>query len=275
MGNRSNHNEPLDDSADILQRLNTREAGAAWSQFVDSFSPLIMRAVRQFEFEQERANDCFLFVCEKLSDNEFHRLKKFRPGNRASFRTWLSTVVFNLCVDWHRKEFGRATMLPAISALPAFDQSVYRYCFDRALDRETSYRLLRQEFPDLTREQMSEAMSRVHQAMTPRQRWRAGMRNRVVLKLSGGKETERLPDSYPGPEQQAEQDQRTELMRLAMSTLTPEQRLLLQLRYEQGLTLARVAEVMNLGDPYRARRKIQAAIDALSEHLPAASTRQI
>ena len=99
---------------DLLYRLNSVDSGAAWAEFIDHFAPLIMKAASQFEYEQSRSNDCFLYVCEKISDGGFRRLSRFNTRGRAGFRTWLGTVVFNLCVDWHRKEFGRVQMLPAI-----------------------------------------------------------------------------------------------------------------------------------------------------------------
>lgn len=110
---------------DILHRLNSSDAGPAWAEFLDHYSGLIMKTARQFEYRQGRGNECFLFVCEKLVDDGFRRLLKYNTSSPCMFRSWLGAVVFNLCVDWHRHEYGRATMLPAISALPAFDQTVY------------------------------------------------------------------------------------------------------------------------------------------------------
>lgn len=252
----------------ILHRLNSVESGAAWAEFIDRFSPLIMQAVRQFEFEQERANDCFLHICEKLCENGFQRLLKFNTAGQARFDTWLGTVLFNLCVDWHRKEFGRAVMLPAIGALPAFDQAVYRLYFEQAMDREACRRTLQDEFPDLTAEQFAEAIARVHRVLTPRQRWRISARGRRHLRNAvRDVEVDTLPASVAEPEAQASREERHRLLRESVSGLSAEQRLLLHLRFEQGLTLGKIAEIMGVGDPFRARRRIQAALDTLAERL--------
>ena len=48
--------------------------------------------------------------------------------------------MLNLCVDWHRKEFGWVVLLPAIAALSTFDQVVYRLYFEEALHCETCKR---------------------------------------------------------------------------------------------------------------------------------------
>ena len=215
---RSSKNRENTEIGRILRGLNSRESGAAWAEWIDLYSPLIMKTVRQFEFEQERANDCFLHVCEKLCENGFRRLQQFNTAGRAGFETWLGTVVFNLCVDWHRREFGRALLLPAISALPAFDQAVYSLYFDKGLDRESCRRTLQDEFPDLTREQLAESIARVHQVLTPRQRWRIGARNRVHLrKAARDVECDQLPANDRGPEARTADAERHRRLRDAVS----------------------------------------------------------
>jgi hypothetical protein len=65
---------------DLLYRLNSADAGAAWAEFVDYFAPLIMNTAKQFEYEQDRINECFIFACEKLCDDGFKRLLKFNTS---------------------------------------------------------------------------------------------------------------------------------------------------------------------------------------------------
>jgi RNA polymerase sigma factor (sigma-70 family) len=253
----------------ILHRLNSGDSGAAWAAFIERYSPVIMRVLRQFEFEQERQDDCFLHLCEKLCENNFQRLLKFNTNGPARFDTWLGSVLYNLCVDWHRKEYGRAVMLPAISALPMFDQAVYRLYFERAMDRESCRRALREEFPGLTAGQLSDSISRVHQLLTPRQRWRIAMgyHGRAAA-FASDRNVHYLAHPEEGPESKASREQRRRLVQDALMTLAPTQRLLVQLRYEQGLTLKKIAELMGLADPFRARREIQAALDQLAAALP-------
>lgn len=256
----------------LLHRLNTAEAGAAWASFVDLYSPLIMKAVHQFEFEQDRAGECYLYICEKLCDNGFQRLLKFNTGGRAQFSTWLSTVVYHLCVDWHRREYGRAQLLPAITALPAFDQSVFRLHFEQSMDREACLQTLRDEFPDLTRQQLSDAVARVHRVLTPRQRWQLSVRQR--RRQGGDHRVEGLVDTGPAPEEAAHTTQEQARLRRAMETLDSDQRLILQLRFQQGLTLKKIGEVMHLGDAFRANRRLKAAQKALAGALHHAERRK-
>jgi len=172
------HPDSKRSTADLLRRLRSADAGAAWIEFLDGYASLIMHIAAQFEHEQDRINECFLYACEQLNDDGFRRLLKFNTAGKAQFRTWLGAVVFNLCVDWHRREYGRATLLPAIAALPAFDQMVYQMVIEQGMDKEASYQALRADFPDLTRELVTNAVARVYSLLTPRQRWQISVRNR-------------------------------------------------------------------------------------------------
>jgi len=256
--------------ADLLQRLNSVDAGLAWVEFLDRYSQLVMNTANQFEYQQERIDECFIFICEKLNDNGFRRLLNFNTSGTAKFRTWLTTVVFNLCVDWHRKEFGRATLLPAISALPAFDQSVYRLIIEQGMNKEVGFQTLRADFPDLTRELLAKALSRIYSLLTPRQRWQLSIRNRGRKQAGADPlrgRVERLPDPEPGPETEAQTRQELEVLQNAISHLPTDQRLLLQLRFQEGLSLEKIAQLKNLGDTSRAWRHIQAAVNALFDYI--------
>lgn len=253
----------------LLHRLNSADGGAAWSEFIELYSPLLTRAVRQFEFQHDRTGDCFLYVCEKLSDDGFRRLLAFNASGRASFDTWLNTVVFNLCVDWHRKEFGRVQMLPAISALPAFDQSVFRLNFEEGLVFEACLETLIADYPDLTRRQLSDAIARVQSSLTPRQRWQISLRNRrrKTGATSSHADLAGLTAPQPSPVRALQEERETASLNAAMSKLDIDQKFILHMRFQQGLTLKMIAKVLHLNDPYQARRQVQSAVKALSRQI--------
>ena len=252
--------------ADILHRLNSSDTGPAWAEFLDYYSELIMKTASQFEYQHDRHNECFLYVCEKLVDDGFRRLLKYNVSNPCSFRTWLGTVIFNLCVDWHRHEYGRATLLPAVAALPAFDQAVYKLAIEQGLDKETTFQTLQADFPDLTRDLLVSSIKRIYSLLTPRQRWQITVRNRR-RKRSGGYHNanlvEFLPDPGIGPEREAQKKQDLERLQRAMARLPYKQRLLISLRFQEGLSLKKIAELNQLGDTNRAWRHLQAALKAL------------
>ena len=267
---------PLSEKSDasLLSQLKTPNARAAWTEILNRYASLIMKTVSQFDYQQERKDDCFLFVCEKLFENDCKRLLNYDAKRNASFRTWLITVVFNLCVVWHRKEFGRAFLLPAVSALPSFDQFVFRYSFEQGMSSQECLQALSTDFPDVTRNQLSRAVSRVHQALTPRQRWQIGVRHRRKQRrrdLKGDsrlQDVDQLPTPTLDPCIRAEKQQELDALEAALANLPARQRLLLHLRFTAGLTLDQIAVFLHLGDSARAWRHIEKALKALPDQLP-------
>lgn len=264
---------------DLLHRLNSADGGPAWAEFLDLYSPLIIKVANQFDYERDAVSDCFVYVCEKLVDDGFRRLLKFNTRGKASFSTWLSAVVFNLCVDWHRKEFGRARMLPAISALSSFDQGLYQLRFEQGLDRETCFQTMVDDVPDLTREQFSEALARITRCLSPRQRWQLAVR--LGRKFLNGDRTDGtregqlsgLPDDAANPEEDSQADQELCHLRTALASLPSRQRFLLHMRFHQGLTYDAIGRMSGLGDLFRARKAVQAALAALGDELASISSR--
>lgn len=253
----------------LIHRLNGSDPGPAWAEFIDCFSSLILKTAQQFEYEQDRLGECYLYVCEKLCEGGFRRILKFNTGGDASFRTWLGTVVFNLCVDWHRREFGRVTLLPLISALSEFDQSVYRLRYERGLDLQDCLHGLQDDFPDLTAQQLSDSLARIHAALTPRQRWKLSVSVRRRQRDWGENcDPSILPGATAEPESQACDEEARHIVRKALQQLPRDQQLAIELRYIQGMTLTQVAEVLDLGDPFRAKRLIQSALEQLARLVP-------
>ncbi len=258
----------------LLSQLKTPDAGIAWTEILNRHASLIMKTASQFEYQQDRKNDCFLFLSEKLSEDGFKRLLKYDSRRNASFRTWLIAIVFNLCIDWHRKEFGRAYLLPAISALPGFDQLVYRYSFEQGMTGQDCLHALSTEFPDVTRQQLSRAISRVHGVLTPRQRWQIGVRHRRIRRSSdpGGdarlQDVEQLPTPTQDPAIMAQKQRELDALQAALANLSAREHLLLHLRFHSGLTLNQIARFVRLGDSSRAWRQIEKALKALSDQFP-------
>lgn len=257
----------------ILAELSSNRVERAWKAFLNSYSPLIMHMVCQYESDSNRADECFLFVCGKLSDDGFRRLLQFDSGRKARFSTWLKLIVSNLCVDWHRREFGRNRPYRAITGLSALDQLLYHYKTECGMDRRACLNALRLTYPDLTEKQLAESNGRLHTALTPRQRWQLTIRKREMGAVNApgvvcdqSKATE-LVEPGPGPESVAQLLQTQTSLEQAMSHLSDQQRLLLRLRFQEELSLKDVADLAGLGNLHQAKRRIKSALAALAELL--------
>ena len=126
-------------SSGILRGLRSRDPRGAWVAFLEAYSPVILDVIRLFERDEDAVGNCYLFVCERLCRNRFRRLRRFRVGGSASFQTWLRAVVRNLCLDWHRQEFGRHRVFESVSRLSALDQEIFRAIFVECLPVEEAY----------------------------------------------------------------------------------------------------------------------------------------
>ena len=130
-----------------------------------------MHIASRGEYHREQLNDCYLFVCEKLCENNFHRLVSYKAEGSASFRSWLNVVVTNLCIDWRRQVHGRERPYAVIARLSQIEQLAFKYKFQRRMNLQTCLETLQMKFPDLTEMQLASAISRVNTSLTPSQHW--------------------------------------------------------------------------------------------------------
>ena len=255
--------------AGILSGLRSRLAKDAWAEFLQSYAQLILQVVHSFERDLDRVSDCFLFVCEQLSQKRFRRLRSFRRKGPANFSTWLRVVVRNLCLDWQRKEFGRHRVFESIARLSVFEQEVFRCLFERRLQFDETLALVQISHPGLTRAQLEEAGEHIRQRLTPRQLWLLSTRLPRTVSLEEGPVgmeptlQQQIPDPSPNPEVLADLSERQAALTRALSLLSSQERLLVRLRFEQGLTLQEVARIARLGDAQRADRRIREILERL------------
>jgi RNA polymerase sigma factor (sigma-70 family) len=81
---------------------------AAWQDFLVCYSLLIRHTAAQLGGDYDVTMDRYAFVLEQLRQNDFRRLGSFQSGGSARFSTWLVVVVRRLCLDHHRRLFGRS-----------------------------------------------------------------------------------------------------------------------------------------------------------------------
>jgi RNA polymerase sigma factor (sigma-70 family) len=214
-----------------------------------------------------------LHVCEELSDAGFRRLRSFRPDGPARFKTWLMAVVANLCIDWNRREQGRVRSFRSVMRLPELDRQVYRCIFEQRMTRTQCFHALLPQFPGLTEVRLAEINARLFQLLTPQQRWQLTVRTptRAPVMRSGSTEDidelRQVAQPGPGPDQLAEEAQELVVLQQALASLPAGQRLLLRLRYEQGLSLAEIARLTGQPDPFCVDRLVRAAVAALAEFM--------
>jgi len=260
--------------SDRLPALLAEDHEKAWDDFLNGCAPLILQVVHLFERDQDRIEDCFVFVCERLKRNNLRRIRQFDTEGAATFSTWLRAVVRNLCLDWRRHRFGRPRIFRSIARLPKLDQEVFRCIHHRRLRENETYHAVRALYPSLTRDELADSIVRINKCLSHHQSWLLVSRNSRLESISASssdpdaadREIE-LPDREPNPETHSARQESLMALRKAMSGLPPQQRLLLRLRYEQELSLEQIADLTQLSSPLAVQRIIQRAILTIREQL--------
>ena len=114
---------------------NEKNVGDAWAYFLNKYSKIILKVIRSYTNDYDEVMDKYLFVCKKLSENNFSILKKYnyKDKRKAKLSTWLTVVVRNLCVDQFRNSHGRRRVPVSILNLNSTERKIFEYYFYNGL----------------------------------------------------------------------------------------------------------------------------------------------
>jgi RNA polymerase sigma factor (sigma-70 family) len=257
----------MHDMADenLLEQLGTANAGAAWTAFLRRYTPLIVGVVRQYQRDAQSLNDCYLFICEKLIDDDFRRLRAWRNEN-VRFASWLRAVVANLCVDWHRSVQGRRRPFRSFADLTGPERLVCIHRFKFGASLRECHEAVVVAYPQLSELDVAAMIRRMNGLLSPQQHWMLANRRRAAVSLDDTeirRQAEQTWDSQETPEELAVAGQQQERLHAALRQLTTSQQLLLKLRYQQGLSLKEVARLAGYENLQQARYQIRLALERL------------
>jgi len=253
---------PHSEASALLDRLRSTHAQEAWHDFLLQFAGTLYHVAGISARNEEEAANCFVFICEKLAENAFRRLLCFKPAGTASFSTWLRVVAKNLCFDWQRKVHGRPRPFKSLRGLSALDLEIYHCRYERGLSAEDTWQVLRTSWTTLTAAAVSESENRIAGMLSPRQQWILAARQSSIYLSSlsaeeqNGKTPTDVEDPAPSPESLVFQSQQRSRLLRCLEALSSEERLLLQFRFEDDLSLNEIAHLLGIGDAQRAHRKL-------------------
>jgi len=255
--------------ASMLSALSSTERQSAWCAFLDRYSGLIYHVVLSFDRDPDRSGNCVLFVCEQLSASDFRRLRKFDQSGRATFSTWLCAVVRNLCLDWHRKEHGRHRVFGSIARRSALDQLLFEIVFKQGLSADEAREELGRRGIELSYAAVEERICELRRCLSSRQLWLLSSGNTVQDSIDEEEGTYVIEpaDPAPDPEALAALRETHKHVSAALTSLSDSDRLLVRLRYQEGLTLQQVARLVGLKDAQTADRRLRDIIDHLRQAL--------
>lgn len=255
--------------ATLQEELRSPAAPAAWEAFLREYSPALYQTARAHSNDEDDAAECFLHICEKLAENRFRRLLKFKPEGSATFTTWLRVVARNLCFDWHRGRMGRRRPFKSLQSLSPLELDVYDCRFQRGLSVEETLQRLRPVFPEVDLNQVTEVECRIERSLNSRHRWILTTQKTLLsdraplLAVETEESVAQIPDTRLDQETLVVGKQQQAQLKKCVASLPAEERLLLQLRFEEELSLQEIGRLTGLGDPQRVHRRIEAILKQL------------
>lgn len=228
--------------AALLQRLFSEDADVAehaWKEFLRRYSKLFLKVVWQFERDIDAAMEKYVYVCTRLAAGGFARLRKYQPESRVAppkLSTWLTIVVKNLCVEQRRVTEGRRRLPRALQQLSAFDQKVFRLYYWKGNTPHEIAQMLEGE-ADRNGLSVAAALERIEAlALRPSKTWITGSPT-AFLPFD---ERHHRRDDTPSP--MADDSAFSETL---LAALTPEERLVVRLRFWEDLSAPEIATVLH------------------------------
>jgi RNA polymerase sigma factor (sigma-70 family) len=110
------------DDANLLQAVIAGDVDS-WQKFVLKYAAVIYRSTGKYCDDYDEKMAVFMHILEKLRENRFSRLSRFKFQARLS--TWLTVVSRRLALDFLRAKYGRDFRLKKIrvvsyDAVPSF-----------------------------------------------------------------------------------------------------------------------------------------------------------
>ena len=198
----------------LLRASDPESIHRAWAEFLERHTRLLLHVAFRFAAgSYDDAMDSYAYMLDQLRRNQCARLRAYVACDRCTFETWLVVVCRRLCLDHHRRKYGRVT------------------AGDRERRSEGEARASRRRLADLV----------THEA--------------DLLALADR--------SIPDPCLALDDATAAGALRSAVARLSPEDQLLLRLRFEQELTAREIATLLDLPSPFHVYRRLRTVCGVL------------
>lgn len=246
-----------------------------WQSFLDRYAQDLLAWIRQLGFDGDEAMDRFVYVCEKLADDGCRRLREVRHlGDDGELVPWLRTVVRNASISWYWSQHGRQRLPKAVAALPEDEQRVFQGHYWEGLGPVEIRERMEAEGRRRDLPQVFDALETVLEVLSDGDRWRLAsglLSRRPAQEIEAWSEPASLRDDA---EERVLKRERYERAGRALGELAPPDRLLLQLRYEEGCSYREMASIVGC-DSTTARRRIGRVLDHVRQALADGPAEQV
>lgn len=237
-----------------LLSLFRREPNHAWGLFCEKYSDFIYTVLRRAGFDYDAAMERFVFICEKLREQEFRRLKTIKyAGQEGEIKPWLRQVIKRLCVNWAWSEDGRKRLFNFVAEMAPREQRIFQLYFWQGQTPFEIYETLRLEH-DKTVESgdIFDALENIFEHLSQKKLWRLlSNLNRMRKTLSldhkdeeTGFSVEPVDLNAENAEENLKKKEAIEELNKALENLSTREKLVLQFRYEEAMTPGEIAEML-------------------------------
>jgi len=241
--------------------LQRSQFEVAWDLFLDRYRRLIFAAIRHYAQDYDDVMDVFACVCEALRADDLKRLRCYveQPTHRARFSTWLVTVVRNLTVDWFRHRDGRRRLSKAAAELPPLRRQIFESVFLNKRSHVEAYELIKTGAGlELSFGQFLAEVSATYRAVAD------GRRGSILRELGGP-----VPPTDDTDDETATASERREELEAALSSLSAEERVAVELYVVEEMPAEAVAKIVGWPNAKAVYNHVYRALGALREHLGA------
>ena len=210
---------------------------ALFERHLERIEEILCWIARRFAMGADEAEEFRSWAHLRLIEEDYRVLRAF--SGRSSIATYLTTVVQNLARDYRTRRWGRWRPTAAAERL-----GLVAVQLEALMDRD-GFSL--DEASEMLRANHGVRMTRVELAELA-----AKLPQRVRMRFEGADETAAAPSSARA-DQGVEESERARLLEEArralaacLAELAVEDRLLLQMYYQNGLTISAIAAALNL-----------------------------
>lgn len=241
--------------------LRAGNAEQAWELFLERYRRLIFATIRRNQRDNDEVMDLFAHVCERLRERDFARLRqcaaRFEPERPLS--TWIVAVVRNLSIDWLRHRHGRKRVSAAAARLPPTQRRIFEYVFIEQRSHIETYELLvSHDECDLSFGDFLKELSETYRKVT------AGRWGSTIAELAISPDSAHVDPFEHDPAVATERQAR---LTEAMSTLSHEDRLAVQLFVIEGMPAEEVARALSGSGAKSVYNRVYRALAAIRQRL--------
>jgi len=242
-----------------LELIRAIQAGSlpAWHGFVDRYTGLLYAVISRYVFDREEIRNVYIDVLTELYRGKLHSYQ-----GRSALSTWLVPLARNSAIDHVRKRLGRQLIPDEVRSLGETAVQIYQLYFLEGLSLEAVIHRMGASSTHLDHETVVELLSDIENRLHPRTLRTLSYRaHAMALGETSAKLLEFLDSMRDEMENQSakespeysmmEAEARQTVARVLsmVERLSSDEREVLTLHYQEGLTAKEIADRIHLDGP--------------------------